>query len=99
MVNFTNAIKVFFGRPDLSAFCKIDFSSCWDVERIRIMNGNKYFSILDDIFSIEKKIDELLKDSYSNEREFLLKVKKRVNTLEKFTVKNWLEYKKDEEKL
>ena len=63
------------------------------------MNGNKYFSILDDIFSIEKKIDELLKDSYSNEREFLLKVKKRVNTLEKFTFKNWLKYKKDQEKL
>ena len=63
------------------------------------MNGNKYFSILDDIFSIEKKIDELLKDSYSNEKEFLLKVKRKVNTLEKFTIRNWLQYKKDEEKL
>ena len=63
------------------------------------MNGTQYFSILDDIFSMEKKIDELLKDSYSNEREFLLKVKKKVDILEKFTVRNWLKYKKDEEKL
>ena len=61
------------------------------------MNGNKYFSILSHIFSIQEQIDELMKGGYTNEILFMRKMKKRVDMLEKFTVKNWIQYKKDEE--
>jgi hypothetical protein len=59
------------------------------------MNGNKYFNIVNHIFEIQQQIDELNKLAYTNEKEFLLKLKKRVDTLEKFTLTNWLQYKKD----
>ncbi len=61
------------------------------------MNGTKYFHILNHLFGIQKEIDELLKDSYTNERVFLCKLQKKVVLLEKFAIKNWLEYRKDEE--
>jgi hypothetical protein len=63
------------------------------------MNGTKYFTILNHIFSIQEQINELSQNAYTNEKHFLLKLKKRVNMLEKFTVRNWLEFRKDETKM
>jgi hypothetical protein len=59
------------------------------------MNGTKYFTILNHIFSIQEQINDLSQNAYTIEKEFLLKLKKIVNMLEKFTVRNWLEFRKD----
>ncbi len=61
------------------------------------MNGTKYFHILNHLFDIQENIEELLKDSYTNERVFLSKLQRKVVLLEKFAIKNWLAFRKDEE--